>query len=100
FIARARPLRNGGGKIVKWFGVATNIDALIHTEEALVQSAEQHHELSRQLLQMQESERRLIARELHDQVGQSLSLVQLRLQALQMELGPETLQSELADCYS
>ena len=39
--------------------------------------------LSRQLVQAQENERRVLARELHDQVGQSLTAVKLNLQTLQ-----------------
>lgn len=38
--------------------------------------------LSRRLVEAQETERRHIARELHDQVGQSLTVAQLNLQAL------------------
>jgi two-component system sensor histidine kinase UhpB len=37
--------------------------------------------LSRQLVEAQESERRFIARELHDEIGQSLTVAQLNLQA-------------------
>jgi signal transduction histidine kinase len=38
--------------------------------------------LSRRLVEAQETERRHIARELHDQVGQSLTIAQLNLQAM------------------
>ena len=38
--------------------------------------------LSQRLLQAQESERRLIARELHDEIGQAFTAVKLNLQAL------------------
>jgi signal transduction histidine kinase len=39
-------------------------------------------ELSRRLVEVQETERRHIARELHDQIGQSLTIAELNLQAL------------------
>jgi len=39
--------------------------------------------LSQRLLQAQEAERRLIARELHDEIGQAFTAVKLNLQALQ-----------------
>ena len=40
------------------------------------------HSLSRQLVQAQEAERRHLARELHDQIGQTLTAVKLSLQAV------------------
>jgi PAS domain S-box-containing protein len=40
FLARAMPVRNDAGQIVKWFGTATDIDEQKRTEEALRQSQE------------------------------------------------------------
>jgi PAS domain S-box-containing protein len=42
--------------------------------------------LSHRLLEVQEAERRLIARQLHDEIGQSLTAVKINLQALQRTL--------------
>jgi PAS domain S-box-containing protein len=47
--------------------------------------AERLRVLSRRLLEAQEAERRFIARELHDQVGQSLTAMKLHCQALRQE---------------
>ena len=44
------------------------------------------HSLSRQLVQAQEAERRTLARELHDQIGQTLTAVKLSLQAARHEI--------------
>jgi signal transduction histidine kinase len=44
--------------------------------------------LSRQLLHAQETERRRIARELHDEIGQVLTAVKINLQTLQRTAGP------------
>jgi PAS domain S-box-containing protein len=49
-------------------------------EEALERSAERLEALSRQLLRAQEDERRRIARELHDEVGQALTALKINLQ--------------------
>lgn len=49
------------------------------TEEARRGSAERLQSLSRRLLQIQESERRHIARELHDEIGQCLTALKISL---------------------
>jgi signal transduction histidine kinase len=57
-------------------------------ERRLREQAERLRDLSRQLLQVQEAERRRIARELHDEIGQVLTAVKINLQALQRTLDP------------
>ena len=42
-LSRAIALKNGGGDVIKWFGSATNIDPLKRAEEALRQSDERFH---------------------------------------------------------
>lgn len=55
------------------------LDAM-KTEEALRRSQEELREISRQLLTTQEKERQRIAADLHDGIGQSLSLIKLSLE--------------------
>ncbi|HEX4647000.1 MAG TPA: sensor histidine kinase, partial [Verrucomicrobiae bacterium] len=50
---------------------------------ALKQTTEQLQTLSRRLLEMQETERRHLSRELHDEIGQALTALKINLQALQ-----------------
>ena len=45
--------------------------------------------LSRQLIMAQETERRHLARELHDEIGQSLTAISINLHALKSASGPE-----------
>jgi PAS domain S-box-containing protein len=52
-------------------------------EDALKQTTEQLQTLSRRLLELQEAERRHIARELHDEIGQALTALKINLQAVQ-----------------
>jgi signal transduction histidine kinase len=52
------------------------------TEEERRRSAERLQSLSRRLLQIQESERRHIARELHDEIGQCLTALKIGLRSL------------------
>lgn len=49
---------------------------------ALRLSAERLQQLSRRVIEVQEEERRHIARELHDEIGQALSAIYFRMQAL------------------
>jgi PAS domain S-box-containing protein len=55
-------------------------------EEALTRQAEQLHVLSARLADAQEVERRRIARELHDQVGQNLTVLGINLNTLRPHL--------------
>jgi len=55
--------------------------------QEVVEARGQLKELSARLVQAQESERRALSRELHDEVGQSLSAVLVELRNLSLELG-------------
>ena len=56
--------------------------------------------LSRRLLNIQETERRSLARELHDEIGQALTATKINLQALERFPNPATLASRLRDANS
>lgn len=65
----------------------------------VVEARGQLKDLSSRLVQAQESERRALSRELHDEVGQALSAVLVELRNLSSELGtslPEQTSSHLA----
>jgi PAS domain S-box-containing protein len=51
--------------------------------------------LSRRLVEAQETERRNIARELHDEIGQALTVMQLNLQAMLLSPGMEAVSPRL-----
>src|SRR6266436_601498 len=65
FLARGLPLRDGEGRIVRWYGTNTDIEDRRQAEQEL-------RRLSGQLLRSQDEERRRIARDLHDSTGQDL----------------------------
>jgi signal transduction histidine kinase len=54
--------------------------------------------LSRRLVDIQESERRNIARELHDEVGQALTAAQITLQAAAANANPPQTEARLKTC--
>jgi len=81
FRARAVPLRDGHGGIVKWYGTCSDI----HDSKVLEQSIRENaielermvesrtsalRRLSNRMMTMQDEERRRIAREIHDGLGQ------------------------------
>jgi PAS domain S-box-containing protein len=71
----------GGQKYV--LNMAQDITERKQAEEALRQTRTRLETLTRQLLEAQEMERRHLARELHDEIGQSLSMVKIDLHRLQ-----------------
>ncbi|MGC2197282.1 MAG: response regulator [Terriglobales bacterium] len=104
FLSRAVPIKDAAGKITRWFGTNTDITELRNAQEALrlskefteqqvqartrelqlrnaevIQQSEQLRELSQKLLQIQEDERRHVARELHDSAGQTLTALGMSL---------------------
>jgi signal transduction histidine kinase len=66
----------------------TNLEHLQRSQDSLRASQERYRSLSRRLLEQQEHERRALARELHDQLGQSLFAVSLNLEVIKGELPP------------
>ncbi len=64
------------------------------TEEALRNSEKELQRLSSELLTAQEAERMRISRELHDELGQTLTLVKLRLGLIEMSLAENQRQAK------
>ncbi len=83
---RCACLRDGGGAPIGWLGCGRDL-TLQHRAEASVREAHQRLlEVSEKLIRAQENERRRIARELHDDLGQRLTVLAMSLDALQSEL--------------
>lgn len=73
------PLRDPDGTVYGAMVILEDITEKIRADEALRENKLRLRQLSRQLLAAQEFERRRIARELHDQLGQYLVLLQINL---------------------
>ena len=93
FRARAVPLRDIHGKVVKWYGTCSDI----HDSKLLEQSIRENaielermvesrtaalRRLSHRMMTMQDEERRRIAREIHDGLGQELAAAKMILDGI------------------
>lgn len=95
--SRTHVEKDGQGNPVRILGVLQDIHDLKIAEQELRASSERLQHLSRQLLSAQETERRRIARELHDEIGQGLTATIISLQmALQNPL-PSNVVHDLQD---
>jgi signal transduction histidine kinase len=100
FLIRIVPLRNEQGNVVKWYGTSTDIEDRKRAEYALRDAASRLEALSRRLVDLEESERTTLARELHDRVGQSLTALNINLNIMRTTLpsqASDELRARLAD---
>ncbi|HSN33037.1 MAG TPA: PAS domain S-box protein, partial [Ideonella sp.] len=90
---RGEPVRDADGRVVKLLAACLDV-----TEQRAAQASLQS--LSRRLVQAEEAERRRIAGELHDRVGQTLSALNINLDIVLGALGddaPHELRLRLRD---
>jgi len=84
FLVRQLPLRNEAGHVTRWLGLAADVHAqrlaLEEVERLVAERTSERDALRRQLLAAEEAERRRLARELHDQLGQQLTAFRLGLE--------------------
>lgn len=81
--------------------VLRDVTERLRAEQALRQYAERLRQLSRRLFETEESERRRLARELHDRIGQNVTALDLNLNMLRGELPSGLLEkvgARLNDC--
>jgi signal transduction histidine kinase len=81
-LANVVPLRNPEGSLIGAVSCYQDITERKQAEEKLQESNDKLQLLSRRLVESQETERRHIARELHDEVGQTLTVAEMNLQAM------------------
>jgi signal transduction histidine kinase len=93
FRARAVPLRDPVGNILKWYGTCSDIhdskvleqsirDSAIELERMVDLRTTELRRLSSRLMTMQDDERRRIAREIHDGLGQELAAAKMILDGI------------------
>lgn len=75
------PLRDGKGEIIGSVGSLADITERKQARETLRNYAQRLKTLSRRIIEVQETDRRHIARELHDEIGQALTALKINIQA-------------------
>lgn len=93
FRARAVPVRDSQGDILKWYGTCSDIhdrkmleqsirDSAIELERMVDLRTVELRRLSTRLMSLQDEERRRIAREIHDGLGQELAAAKMILDGI------------------
>jgi PAS domain S-box-containing protein len=93
FRARAIPIRGENGKAVRWYGTCSDIhdsklleDSIrqnsVTLEKVVHERTEALRQLSTRLMRLQDEERRRIARELHDSLGQELAAAKMMVDGI------------------
>lgn len=88
------PLFHADGSRKGLLVIGRDITARKNIEQALQDSEEQLRHLSASLFVVQETERRRIANELHDELGQALVALKMQVRALQRQFGEERSKEE------
>jgi PAS domain S-box-containing protein len=93
------PIRDeAGGRVVRLIGAVQDITCRKRAERKLREYAARLQTLSHRLLEVQEQERRHLARELHDEIGQALTGLKLALE-MSARLPPEEVRESLAEAH-
>jgi PAS domain S-box-containing protein len=91
------PMRDAAGRVTEIVASGVDITERKQTSDALGVARERLQYLSRRLLEAQETERRSLAHELHDEIGQALTATQINLQAIERFPDPDMLSDRLRD---
>ena len=83
FLTTKAPYRDATGAILGVLGISRDITERKRAEEVLREYADRLQALSRRVVEVQEEERRHLAHELHDEIGQILTAIRIDLHALQ-----------------
>ena len=90
--AHTSTLLNEDGKITGYVSINRDITERKKAEQELRLNRDRLRSLSQRLVEVQEEERRTIANELHDRVGQSLSALNINLTIMRDQLSTEAVQ--------
>jgi len=110
FRARAVPIRGETGEVVRWYGTCSDIhdsklleqsmrESAIELEKMVDERTAALRRLSRRLITMQDDERRRIARELHDGLGQEMVALKMMISGISRQ-GPALLENQISEANS
>jgi PAS domain S-box-containing protein len=96
FRSRAVPIRDARGCIVKWYGTCSDIhdsklleqsmrDSATELEKMVDSRTDELRRLSVRLMTLQDQERRRVARDLHDGLGQELAVAKMVLDRMALQ---------------
>jgi len=90
------PVRDAHGEVTHFIGITRDVTERKRVETALRESARQLQMTSQRVLEAQETERRRVAHELHDELGQALTAIKINLQASErfQDQSPQELNAE------
>ena len=93
-------LHDQAGQLHGFSKVTRDITERKQVEETQLKTQERLQALSGKLIEAQEAERRRIARELHDEIGQALTAVKINLQGFQRSFDESEITSPLQESIS
>jgi PAS domain S-box-containing protein len=97
FLARGDTERGSDGKALNFSGSIADVSERRQFEESLRVAHLRLQRLSRRAMEVLESERRYLARELHDEIGQVLTAVKINLESVARQVDDDTLKERLSD---
>lgn len=97
FLGRGETERGADGKPVHFAGSIADIGQRKQFEESLRVAHRRLQRLSRRAIEILESERRHLARELHDEIGQVLTAVKINVEAVSRQISEPALKERLRD---
>ena len=99
FLVRTAPLLDAKGRVLRWYGISTDIEDRKRADAALRDYADRLERLSRRQLEVHEEERKRLAVELHDEFAQLLATINMHLHAVRKRAG-ESVQERLDESIS
>lgn len=97
FLGRGETLRSADGRTRHFSGSITDISQRRQFEESLRAAHRRLQRLSRRAIELLENERRHLARELHDEIGQVLTAVKINLESVARRISDPALKEPLRD---